>query len=121
MSYATWMMCVWGRSVEEHDTSVATVLKRTLESGMMLNESTCEFPRDTIRFLGHVLSASGTKANPEAVQGIRDFSAPQNVSDVRSFLCMANQLGKFSAKLGEPSTPLQSLLRKGTERYWDVA
>ena len=111
-------VCIWGSTVEEHDRRVRAVLQKMTDAQMTLNKSKCEFSRHSIKFLGHVISGKGIEPSPEAVQGIRDFKTPQNVSDVRSFLGMANQFSKFTPLLADLSKPLRDLLCKGTVWYW---
>ncbi|KAF6032751.1 hypothetical protein EB796_008938 [Bugula neritina] len=89
---------IWGKSREEHDSRVRAVLARMVDTGMTLNVEKCKFSRSSIKFLGHVISSSGIRANPEAIQGIESFATPTCVKDVRSFLGMANQLSKFSSR-----------------------
>ena len=43
---------------------------------------------------------------------------PKNVGDVRRFLGMVNQLGKFSPNLAEKTKPLQELLKKDNAWLW---
>lgn len=43
---------------------------------------------------------------------------PANVSELRRFLGMANQLGKFTKNLAELSKPLRELLGKNREWQW---
>jgi hypothetical protein len=45
---------------------------------------------------------------------------PTNVSDVRSFLGMVNQLAKFAGDLAQQSAPIRDLLRKDRVSSWDV-
>ena len=103
-------MCVFGEMVQEHDLHVREVFGRMSEAGMTLNERKCEFSKSSIQFLEHMISANGTKASPDAVQGIQDLAKPSGVDDVRSFLGMANQLSKYNTLLEELSGPLRSLL-----------
>ena len=46
---------------------------------------------------------------------------PKSVSDVRRFLGMANQLGKFLPSLAEISKPLRDLLSKNNMWIWGNA
>lgn len=114
-------VCIWGKTAEEHDTRVRAVLGRMANAGMTLNVEKCKFSCTSIKFLGHLISPSGIRANPEAVQGLESFATPKCVKDVRSFLGMANQLSKFTTKLGELSAPLRELLHKNTTWFWDQA
>jgi len=113
-------VCIWGKSSAEHDARVRAVMRRMVNAGMTLNAEKCKFSQSSIKFLGNIISASGICASPEAMQGIESFATPQNVKDVRSFLGMANQLGKFTTKLSELSSPLRELLHKNASWVWDV-
>ena len=44
---------------------------------------------------------------------------PMNITELRRFLDMANQLGKFSPRLAELSQPLRELLNSGRQWVWD--
>ena len=49
----------------------------------------------------------GIKSYPEKTDSIQDMDTPQNVSDVRRFLGMVNQLGKFVPHLAEKKQTIQ--------------
>ena len=57
-------------------------------------------------FAGYVLNKEGIKSDPEKTESIQDMNTPQNVSDVRRFLGMVNQLGKFVPHLAEKKNHL---------------
>ena len=46
---------------------------------------------------------------------------PENISELRRFLGMANQLGKFSCNLAQLTQPLRELLGKNRTWVWDKA
>ena len=46
------------------------------------------------------------------IQAIKDMNPPSNVSDVRRFLGIVNQLSKISGRLALLTEPLGELLRK---------
>ena len=46
------------------------------------------------------------------------MDAPTNLSDLRRFLGMANQLGKFSPRLAEITQPLRELLSSKKTWLW---
>ena len=96
-------VCVWGTTKEEHDVRVRMVLGRMATAHMTLTNSKCVFSKNSIKFLGHLISAERIQASSEAVQGIHDFSTPEGISDVLSFLGMANQFSKFTTNLDELS------------------
>ena len=63
----------------------------------------------------------GIHADPNKTASIKNMKPPQNVSELRQFLGMANQLGKFSCGLSELTKPLRELLGKNTAWQWEKA
>lgn len=64
-----------------------------------LNPEKCEFGRERVKFLGHLIDREGIRADPEKTSAILQMQAPINVTELRKFLGMMNQLGKFSARI----------------------
>ena len=106
---------VWGQTQEEqeeHDVGLHAVLEKVQKASITLNMAKCELTRHTIRFLGHVISADGVKPDPEKTRAVQELDAPKNVSELRSFLGMINQLGRFLPNLAEKDKVLRDLLSK---------
>ena len=57
----------------------------------------CE--RNSIEFLGHVISCKGVHPSRAKVEAIRDFPRPENVKQLRSLLGLVNYYGKFVPQL----------------------
>ena len=85
---------------------------------MTFNLQKCEFNKNKITFLGHVIDANGIAADPEKTKAIVEMSPPTDIPQLRRFLGMANQLGKFTPKLAEMTQPLRELLSKGKSWMW---
>ena len=49
------------------------------------------------------------------------MEAPTNSSELRRFLGMVNQMGKYLPNLAQTSTPLRDLLNKDTAWIWESA
>ena len=90
-------------------------------AGVTLNEEKCEFEKSRLLFLGHIIDEQGIHADPNKTASIKNMKPPQNVSELRQFLGMANQLGKFSCGLSELTKPLRELLGKNTAWQWEKA
>ena len=69
-----------------------------------------------MKFLGHLIDARGIRADPQKTSAILEMEPPHNITELRRFMGMANQLGKFSPRLAEISQPLRELL--STNRSW---
>ena len=109
---------VYGATREEHDERLRHVLQRLSNLGMTLNSDKCRFAQSSVEFLGHVIDAQGIKPDPNKVSAIVQFATPTNVSDIRRFLGMVNQLSKFSPNLAEITQPLRELLVKENAWLW---
>ena len=107
---------IFGATQAEHDHHLTAALNRLEEAGVTLNPSKCKFGCSCVSFLGHIVDKSGIRADPSKTSAILQMEPPRNVPELRRFLGMANQLGKFSPHLAEISQPLRELL--STRRSW---
>lgn len=111
-------LLVWGKDQEQHDTRLHALLEKLLRAGVTLNKEKCELSKSEVVFLGHVITTSGIRPDPEKTQAIRDMKEPTNVSELRSFLGMVNQVGKFIPQLAEKDKALRDLLSKKNCWLW---
>jgi transposase InsO family protein len=109
---------IHGCSQAEHDARLHAVLSRLKSAGLTLNKEKCTWAQTKVTFLGHVVSAEGIAADPEKTAALLHIPEPKNVSEVRSFLGIVNQFGKFSPHLAELSQPLRELLRRDISWLW---
>ena len=47
---------IFGKTKQEHDVRLQAVLKRLSSAGVTLNSKKCEFCKNNITFLGHVIN-----------------------------------------------------------------
>ena len=95
------------------------ILSRLEKAGAALNNK-CEFNKSEINFWGHRLNKDGVRPIPERTKAVANMPQLQNVTEVKGFLGMANQLGKFTSQLAEVLMPLRQLLSKDAEWTWDT-
>ena len=112
---------VFRKDEKEHSDRLDAALKRIEMAGVTLNPSKCEFGKDLLKFLGHLIDEQGIQADPEKTSGMREMKPPSNVPELRRFLGMVNQLGKFSSNLADLTRPLRELLGKKSTWLWDTA
>ena len=63
-------------------------------------------------------TAQGLQPSTDKVEAFHMAPAPQDVSQLKSFLGLVNYYGKFLPDLSSVLAPLYSLLQKGTEWKW---
>ena len=103
---------IWGKDIAEHDKRLRQVLDRIRGYGMKLNRSKCEFRRNSISYVGHVLTEQGVKPDPEKVRAVKEMPPPTNVKELQTLLGFVQYLAKFIANLSEITSPLRQLLEK---------
>ena len=107
---------VYGDTHEQHDQRLEAVSKRIDYNGLTLNLEKCKFAKRKIRFLGHLISKGVIEADPSRVEAVTQIEAPTKISELRRFLGMVNQMGKYLifTNLAQTSEPLSDLLSKDT-------
>ena len=103
---------VHAKNMKEHDERLRKTLQRLLEAGLTLNAEKCRYRKDEIEFLGHKLTAKGLDPARNKVEAIINAREPQNVSEVRSFLGLANYCARFIPNYATLADPLRKLTRK---------
>ena len=71
-----------------------------------------------INFAGFSLSPAGLLPDSDKIKALSDFPMPSNLTNLRSFLGLANQLGGFIENLASKTAPLRGLLKKGVSFTW---
>ena len=70
---------------EEHEEHLRMELQLLRGHNLYVNLRKCDFYKDKIHCLGHIISDEGISVDPENIEAIMNCSTPRNVIDVRSF------------------------------------
>ena len=76
------VMCLFGQSEEEHKEHLKIVLQELREHQLFAKFSKCDFFKDKIQYLGHVVTKEGISINPEKIKAIEDWPVPKDVTNV---------------------------------------
>lgn len=112
-------LLVWGQDQEQHDLRPHAVLQRLEDAGITLNAGKWELSKEKVVFLGHIISVEGIHPDPTKTEAITEMKVPTNVMELRSFLGMVNQLGRFIPQLSDKDKSLRDLLSKKNSWIWD--
>ena len=93
------------------------VLESCRKSNLTLSKSKLQLGQSVI-FAGYVISQDGVKPEPRKTDAIRLFPTPTNITELRGFLGLANQLGIFVPDLAHATQPLRQLLKKNVAYLW---
>ena len=104
---------IYSNNPADHKKHVQEVLCCLCENGLYAHLDKCHFSKDTIEYLGFILSKDGLKMDPSKVQIIQDWPEPCKVKDVQSFLSFANFYRRFISDYSNIMIPLTWLTCKG--------
>jgi hypothetical protein len=100
---------IYSDDMSQHKKHVKEVLRRLRKHGLYANARKCKFHRDSVEYLGYILTSDGLHMAKDKVQTILDWPEPQKVKDIQSFLGFANFYHWFIYGYSEITTPLTRL------------
>ena len=84
-------MTFWsGKTEQEHLRNLDKVLRCLNQAGPCLKREKCASMLSSVEYLGHRISAEGIQPTQEKVRATAEAPAPNNVSQLRSFLGVVN-------------------------------
>ncbi|MCG7874805.1 MAG: RNase H-like domain-containing protein, partial [Candidatus Thiodiazotropha endolucinida] len=101
---------VFSKTFEEHCQKLEAVFSRLSQHNLKLKGSKCELFRDRVKYLGHIVSASGVETDPDKIAPLKDWPVPSNVKEVRKFLGFAGYYRRFIEDYSKIIRPLNDLL-----------
>ena len=111
---------IYSRTKEEHLQHVRIVLSTLRKHKLYAKLKKCELAQQQVEYTGHFISGEGISVDPRKVDTIKNWPAPTNVSEVRSFLGLASYYRKFVEKFSAIATPMTALLHKDQKFEWST-
>ena len=111
-------MLAWDDDYATHLLHVWTLLKRCDDYNITLNPTKCQFAAETVDFCGFTVSSDGYTVDEKKVRAVKNFPQPCNITELRAFLGLVNQLGSFSDEIAAAAEPLRQLLKPRNAWLW---
>ncbi len=108
---------IYAKSIPELLETVRKVFEQCCEHKITLSKDKVRMG-NKITFAGYLLSDHGVRVNPDKLKAIQEFPEPENITKLRSFLGLANQLGHFIPDLAHVTAPLQTSLKQDVAWLW---
>jgi len=113
-------LLIYSRTMEEHEEHLQIILQVLREHKLYAKFSKCEFFKDHIQYLGHVISKDGISVDPDKIKAIINWPIPKDVPEVRSFMGITGYYRKFIEVFSKITNPINSLQKKGRKFVWDL-
>ena len=96
------------KDLEDHLRVVLQILR---DHQLYAKFSKCEFWLTEVRFLGHVVLASGVSVDPKKVEAIMSWERPKSVFEIRSFLGLAGYYRRFIKDFSRLAAPMTKMTK----------
>ena len=100
---------IYSQSEWKHKYNLRIVLQLLRDHQLYSKFSKYEFWLTEVRFLGHVVSASGVSVDPEKVEAVMSWERPKSVFMIRSFLGLAWYYRRFIEDFSRLAAPMTRL------------
>ena len=113
-------------SIEEHEEHVKWIMERLLKVGLYLKPEICEFHKETVKYLGLIISTNGVSMNQDKVDIFPNWSREKktangrlnNLFEVQQFLGFCNYYRRFIKGYSDVVEPLTRLTMKDVPFEW---
>ena len=78
---------------------------------MKLSAKKCHFLKNSIKCLGHIVTADGIVCDEEKISAVKDWPVPRDVKELQRFLGFTGFYRRFIKDFALIARPLTSLLK----------
>lgn len=103
---------------ETHLSDLDQTFEKLKKFGFHLNDRKCFFCRSEVKYLGHILTTSGIKIDPEKSAAIINRPKPKNLKQLMSFLQTCSWFRRFIPDFSKVARPLSNLTKKKATWNW---
>jgi len=112
---------IYSPSFKDHLNHLEKIFKALGEVKLKLSLEKSKFFQHEVKFLGHLITAQGILPDEKKVLAVRDYPIPKNLRELRGFLGLASYYRKFIEKFSNIAKPMNQLLKKNEDYYWNEA
>ncbi|CAG4988445.1 unnamed protein product [Colias eurytheme] len=94
------------------------VLKKLYDAGFSINISKCKFLKNSVEYLGNIISNGEVKPSPNKTKALKNTQPPTCVKQLRQFNGLASYFRRFIPKFSEKMAPLYQLTKKDIPWKW---
>src|SRR5579862_411424 len=109
---------IYSKTFEEHLVHIEKVLRKLKEVNLMMKLKKCDWCKQEIQFLGHVVGKGGLRQDQSKIEKIKNLKVPTTVREVRAVLGLCSYYRRFVKGFSKIAKPLFELLKKDQKFEW---
>ena len=109
----------WSETLEQSFFRICSILSHCNENGMVFSPEKFAFARESVEFAGFEITLKGIRPTARYIESIRNFPTPTNISEVRSWFGLINQVAYSFVKTTH-MMPFRHLLSESKPFEWDL-
>ena len=109
---------IHSKDEETHLQDLRKVLLLMRKNQLYAKRSKCDFNKRSVEYLGNVITDQGLQVDQHKIEAIKNWPAPKNIHELRSFLGLANFYRRFVDHFSQLASPLTFLLSKTNPYSW---
>ena len=110
---------IYSQSKREHEDHTRIVLQLLRDHQLYDKFNVYEFWLTEVRFLGHMVSASGVSMDPKKVEAVMSWERPKSVFKIRGFLGLAGYYRRFTEGFSQLAALMTRFTQKEVKFDWD--
>ena len=108
---------LWSESISQAFHHAVQFLDLCGRNGIVLNPTKFVFSRPTVEFAGFEVTPTTVRPCPRFLEAIKDFPTPRNITDIRSWFGLVNQVS-YTFSAAQRMQPFRNLLKPDTSFVW---
>lgn len=97
---------IFSETKQQHLKDIKRVLSLLYSANMRVSLEKSVFLKDSVEYLGYIVSKNGLRTHPDKVKDILDFKIPTTLRSLRSFLGLSGYYRRFVANYSNIAKPL---------------
>jgi hypothetical protein len=110
---------IYSANLESHENKLIEIFQLLRLHNLKLQPDKCEFLRQEVSYLGHIITENGVKPDPSKISVINKFPLPKSTKDIQSFLGLVGYYRRFIDNFSAITKPLTCLLKKDKVFIWE--
>ena len=111
-------LLLFNRTFPAHISGLCSVLQAARDAGITFSPGKFEFAMKELMWVGYHIRQGGYEVDPNKLRAISEFPKPTNITELRSFMGLVEQLAGFSSEVAAAKGPLRPFLSSKNAFLW---